>query len=680
MYPMSGFYNVRSGIILLLLFSASFIQAQDLDSLLNMSAFTEESDLQKILNKNLTVSSQKALSTRETPGIISLITAEEIQNAGARDLIDVLRLVPGFDVGQDLQFVMGIGLRGNWANEGKVLVLMDGQPFNELLYQTVAIGNRFPVDAIEQIEIIRGPGSAIYGGSAEYGVINIKTKGAESLNGVRVYGTGGLHADAVGRTNGGVSVAQKGNDFSWDASVFRGKGIVSDEKKYQDLYHESPSQNLASTTKADPFNLNFGVRYKGLSFRSMYDNYQTSDPFLYISYKNFYTDLKYEFKWKRLKVVPQLKYYSQIPWEWGERNTGEKYFHIKAIRKSGQIDLNYDITRKLNLNFGGLYFTDKAEDLLTGDSFGGEKSMRLQNFALYMQGLFKHRLFNATFGFRYEKNNRYGAAFVPRLALTKKIQNLHFKVLYSQAFRAPSIQNINIALGGKIKPEKSNVFEAEIGYQFTPEMLLTINGYSITTKNILTYGSQGTAGVDFVEWYANATKSGTRGFEAVYSIRRKKWYANLTYSFSQAIKVDSSLITYVVPQTSKQYVGFPARKVTLNTCFNLLPKFTFNPSFIFGGTRYAYTDFVVVKDSNGDDKNVTVSNKLNPYLLANIFFNYKDIVKGLTVGAGVYDIFNQRPSIPQAYNGGYGDGYGYAPIPGRSREYVLKLSYQLNFK
>src|SRR5689334_11230220 len=209
--------------LLFLILSNSLLSAQDLDSLMNLNAFTKESDLQKILNKNVGVSAQK-LSSRETPGILSIITAEEIQNSGARDLTDVLRLVPGFDVLQDLQFVMGIGLRGSWANEGKVLVLMDGQPFNELLYQTVAIGNRFPVDAIERIEIIRGPGSAIYGGSAEYGVINIITKAAESLNGVAVYGTGGFHSGAVGRTNAGVMAAMKGEKVSWDLSVFKGKG------------------------------------------------------------------------------------------------------------------------------------------------------------------------------------------------------------------------------------------------------------------------------------------------------------------------------------------------------------------------------------------------------------------------------------------------------------------------
>jgi outer membrane cobalamin receptor len=652
------------GVILFLFFSVSFLQAQELDSLLNLSAYTEESDLQKILNKNLTVSSQKALSTRETPGIISLITAEEIQNAGARDLVDILRLVPGFDVAQDLQFVMGLGLRGNWANEGKVLVLMDGQPFNELLYQTVAVGNRFPVDAIEQIEIIRGPGSAIYGGSAEYGVINIKTKAAESLNGVAVYGIGGFHADAVGRTNGGVMLAKRSENFSWDASLFGGRGIVSDNKKFLDS--DSVLQNLANTTKANPLNINVGLRYKGLSLRAMYDDYQTSDPSLYISYKNYYIDLKY--KWivsKKISITPQIKYYSQVPWEWGSRITGEKYFQIRAVRSSAQVEVNYDVSRKVNVSFGIVDFVDRATDILGQEAFAGKESMSLENYAFYAQGLFKHRLAIATLGFRYEKNNRYGAAFVPRFALTKKIENLHFKILYSQAFRAPSIQNINIALNGTIKPEKSNVFEAEIGYQFTPEMVFTVNAFSITTKNILTYGSEGEE-QDFTEWYTNATKSGTKGIEVIYNIRRKNWYAQLTYSYSSAIKVDTTLQTYVVPQTSKQYAGMLMHKMTLNTCFNLTPKLTIDPSFIYGGKRYAFTTIDV--DGN------SVSNKLSPYLLANVFVNYKNIVPGLTGGVGVYDLFNQRPAIPQAYN------EGYLAIPARSREYVVKLSYQLNFK
>jgi hypothetical protein len=61
----------------------------------------------------------------------------------------------------------------------------------------------------------------------------------------------------------------------------------------------------------------------------------------------------------------------------------------------------------------------------------------------------------------------------------------------------------------------------------------------------------------------------------------------------------------------------------------------------------------------------------------NVFFNYRNVLPGLTLGAGVYDIFNENSGVPQAYNGGLG---AYSAIPARSREYVIKLAYQVDFK
>lgn len=639
-------------------FSLSF--SQDLDSLLNLNAFTAESDLQKILNKNVAVSAGK-LTVRETPGIISLITAEEIQNSGARDLVDVLRLVPGFDVLQDLQFVMGIGLRGSWANEGKVLVMMDGQPFNDLLYQSVAVGNRFPVDAIERIEIIRGPGSAIYGGSAEYGVINIITKAAESLDGIAVYGTGGFHANATGRTTGGIMAGQKKENFAWDFSVFGGKGIVSD-RQYQDLYQWYDSTDLSKTTYADPLNINAGLRYKGFSVRTMYDQYQTSDPVSNVSFKSFYLDVQQKINLtSRFTLTPKIQYINQQPWYYDYPETDGIDFSTKATRTLGQLDANYDVGRKVNVNFGALYFTDKSHDELTDEDL-----LTLNNVAIYAQALFKHRLANATVGFRFEKNNRYDGAFVPRIALTKKIENLHFKVLFSKSFRSPSLQNVQLDTTGA-NPERSNVFEFELGYQFTPEMLLAVNAFHISTKDVIIYGSRGD-GEDFEEWYENYQKSGSQGIEVVYSIRRKKWYGNLTYSFSQTLN-DNTVDKFQIPQTAKQYVGFPAHKLTLNSSINLFKGLSIKPSFIYAGKRFAYTTY-------DEDTLEPVSTELEPYLLANLFLNYKNIVNGLSAGIGFYDLFNTNPPIPQAYNGGEG---AYAPIPGRTRELVIKLSYQLNF-
>lgn len=679
--------------ILALLLLSVAVSAQEidsnLDSLMRMSAFTEESELQKVLNKNLTVSSAKALTTRETPGIISLVTAEEIQNSGARDLVDILRLIPGFDVLQDLQFVMGIGLRGNWANEGKVLLLLDGQQFNDLLYQGVAIGNHFSVDAIERIEIIRGPGSAMYGGSAEYGVINIITKAAQSLDGILVYGTAGFHRNDVGRTNGGVSVAQKGDKFSWDVSLFKGKSIISDGA-YEELYGDTIINNLATATAADPMNISLGFKAGGLQFRGMYDDFQITEPYTFISFKNYFADLKYDWKLSsKVSITPELKYINQIPWQYGylesfEGDDGEvveagDYLKVRSERMLASLGLNYDISRKVNLNFGALYFQDRATDLLEENYYFGKNTFSLNNVAVFAQGLLKHRLVNATLGIRYERNSQYGDAFVPRMALTKKIENFHFKILGSQAFRAPAIENINLASNadGTIRPEKSNVFEVEVGYQFTPEMLLAVNAFSIKTKDIIVYGADdSTDGT-----YKNYPESGSNGVEVVYSIRKKNWYTNISYSYSQALVTDDVVQTYIVPQSSSQYVGFPLHKITMNNNITLTENLSFNTSIVMGSKRYAFNESTTDVDGDGlddldEDGEViysTVANDIGRYFLINTFLNYKNIYKGFNVGAGVYDLLNDRPQIPQAYDGGY------APAPGRSREFVLKLSYQLNF-
>lgn len=639
--------------------------AQELDSLLKLSAFTAESDLQKQLNESAKVGVGKQLATRETPGILSVIASEDIRKMGARDITDILRTIPGFDIGQDVQFVTGISFRGNWANEGKVLFLLDGQQINDLLYQTVPLINNFPVDGIEKIEIIRGPGSAVYGGSAEYAVVNIITKQASSLNGVMAYGIGGFHSSAAGRTNGGVMIAQKRKDISWDLGFFQGKGIVSDQKNYVDLLQDTvgnyPSSDLAKTTSANPMNVNVGVSAYGLKIRGMYNGYKTSDPINFTKYDNYSADIKYDLKVNdKLMITPQYVYMNQIPWSWGTVSDGSYALRARATRNLVNVTANYNLSRKINIVGGAVYFVDKGSDLLHNDYFGaGGKDFTMNNYAIFAQGLVKHRLANITVGARYEKNNLAGDAFVPRLALTKKIENFHFKLLYSQAFRSPAIENQNRALTGKVVPEKSNVAEIEFGYQFTPEMLFSVNAFLLNTQNVIIY--------QFIdnnnEGYQNFSKSGSSGIELVYSLRKKNWNMNLNYSFAQA-NSNSTVLNYVVPQTNTQFAGMPTGKAVAVVNYSITKNISWNATMIYSGKRYAYT----IYDSNGYPAATT----LDPYMLVNSFVNYES--NGFVLGVGAYDIFNQKPVIPQAYNGNY------APIPGRSSEIVIKVSYQLDFK
>ena len=138
---------------------------------------------------------------------------------------------------------------------------------------------------------------------------------------------------------------------------------------------------------------------------------------------------------------------------------------------------------------------------------------------------------------------------------------------------------------------------------------------------------------------------------------------NLNYSYAHA-NMNSTVDTYKVLQTSAQFAGMPTSKIVGLFNFSLTKSISWNITGIYSGKRYAYTNY----DANAN----IVSTTLDRYLLVNSFVNFE--TSGFVFGLGAYDILNRKPVIPQAYNGSY------SPIPGRSREFVIKISYQLNFK
>ena len=119
--------------------------------------------LEEILKVKLTVATRTETTLEEAPSVVSVITAEDIRRMGARDLRDVIRTVPGFELGIRSLGYPEFGLRGIMTdNSEKVQILLDGQPVNEDLEGsgTVVFGD-LALDNVERIEIIRGPGSAL---------------------------------------------------------------------------------------------------------------------------------------------------------------------------------------------------------------------------------------------------------------------------------------------------------------------------------------------------------------------------------------------------------------------------------------------------------------------------------------------------------------------------------------
>lgn len=351
-----------------------------------------ELSLEEILNTKVSIASTEPMKTRDSPGIISVISKEEITNSGASDLIEVLRLVPGIEMSVDVWGVTGISIRGNIGYIGRVLLMLDGIETNELLFATSLIVNHFPVSNIEKIEIIRGPGSSIYGGFAELGVINIITKSGSDLNGLSTTLDYGQMKGDIAHSNATVSLGKKHKDFEFAVHGFYANGNRSD-RDYTDSYGNS--FNMANQAQLNSTSLNSNLKYKDLSLRFIYDNYKTttrdwedhivSKDYL-VNYESIYGELKYDWKINdKLILTPKYNLHRNNPWNAIEEpfEDDEIYYQYSetAVRNKFNLTANYNLNEKINIIGGGEYTLDHAKDNLGDPFWNGKTKISYNNIA-----------------------------------------------------------------------------------------------------------------------------------------------------------------------------------------------------------------------------------------------------------------------------------------------------------
>jgi outer membrane cobalamin receptor len=635
-------------------------------------------DLSDLLNMKTSVATKTDLSTRETPGIVSIITDEEIKNMGARDLIDVLRLVPSIDFGNDVEGIVDIGIRGMWAHEGKFLLLIDGIEMNDLLYASNHFGNEFPVNQIKRIEIIRGPGSAIYGGFAELAVISIITKKGADYKGAQ--------ADvALGRMQKGsmrndFGLAYGGTQGDWDYSV---AGYAGQGKRGEGLYtgfdgtslHGSFDYKDADTL--EPGMVNAGLSGHGFNFRFVHENYRVgsrsqygftgSDMVSKDQFRSWNWLATYDFKaGEHLKITPGIQYLIQEPWQEEDEVARAlfKTFHVQSQRLKANTFASYDISSDLNVLGGFEYITDHHQIIDQADSTGsfpfstGKTDANFDNRALIAQGLYKNPIANVTAGLRYEAPGFTKASFVPRLGFTHAENDWHAKLLYSQAFRTPVVFNIDPNPG--ILPEHTETAEIELGHKVTKSSYVTLNLFTTRLKNAIVYFVNNNA-----DDYANFDEVGTHGVEADFRLKKSWGQTQLAYSWYEV--TNNNVDYYRVDTNSRALLGMPQNKIVWNTWYNLGDHgFKLNPTIVYVDRRYAF--------EYDDAAGAMVLHSLPALTLANLFIQRDDVgLAGLNVGLGVFNIFNNDARFIQPYNGGH------SPAPGPSREVAARIEYTRNF-
>ncbi|HIJ89210.1 MAG TPA: TonB-dependent receptor, partial [Desulfuromonadales bacterium] len=178
-----------------------------------LEAPSSPNSIEQLLNTEVTTvtgASKYQQELTDAPASVAIVTSDDIRKGGFRNLGEILNSVGGFYTTYVRSFY-NIGVRG-FSPLGdfgtRILLMVDGHRLNDGLYEAAPLGSDFPVDIdlIDRIEIIRGPGSSLYGTDAFVAVINVMTRSGTDIRGTEFSTSGGSYNSWTGRgTAGGKS-------------------------------------------------------------------------------------------------------------------------------------------------------------------------------------------------------------------------------------------------------------------------------------------------------------------------------------------------------------------------------------------------------------------------------------------------------------------------------------------
>lgn len=642
--------KTKAALLTLLCCLSAAAGAQDLDFF-----DFERASLEDILDIRTRAASRLEFQAREAPGIVTVLTREELRNSGARDLIDALRLVPGLSFGVDVEGLLGLGVRGNWAHEGKVLVLVDGQRYNEPFFGTPQL-ERVPVEQVERLEVIRGPGSAVYGGSAGLAVIKITTRGYKSLNGAQAAAAFGLTARGAAERRLTLALGGPLDDGGLTAQLTAAAADRGD-RRYTDF--SGGSYDMKGAADMESRVVNIGFRSGGLSGRLIADQFRTTQRDHYDgtilarpmarNFDAYFAEVKRDFApSETLTLTPALNYSWQRPYNGYDP---VEYPRDKSSRYvKGTLTGAYASGERSRLSGGAELSLDEAFlDPRTTPAWyfkTGGKYVHYYNAALFAEAVTETELGVLSAGARYDRHQKFAPAFSPRLAWTKALERWHLKAICSGAFRAPGIDNLDS--DSRLRPEKTFTKELEAGYKPGGDLYLSANLFDTRIKDPIVFYVDGAG-----QHYGNYGETGTRGFEL--AAKLKKWwgYGDLSWSHYAA---HGNHVDFYNSGGSGALLAFARNKFALNSSLKVTESFSVNPSAVYYAGRRGYA-------ASG------VHRRFGDAMLADLYLRRTGLLRGrLEAGLGVYNLFNTAFSYLQPYDGGH------APLPALSREYRLSLT------
>jgi len=484
-----------------------YAQEDKMNELIDMS-------LQELLTIQVTSASKNKEAWMNAPSSLTVFTREQIQQMGVTSVEQLLNYVPGFIATRENVFGSGymVAARGRTTPQASynILFLRNGQRMNsDRSGGALADNHLISLHDVKQVEIIRGPGSALYGTSAFSGVVNIITRRCANDYGEVFAGLGNL--------------GQKETHFS----LFRRAGdweVGLSGRYFEDHGETYPNLVPGSEAIRDPQqgrDLSLSLRYQDV-FLDFYHTRRQLDEFIFTNYNKIESAQNYA--WYTQNYA-QLQY---RPWQeanknltlslgvtWKESESIEGTLSTQWMREQYNqpaplLTGNYGEEREWYAGIDGDFRLNKRHHLLVGMEFRQADNVAnhaLSNYvsdnlyntlrgkvddttryagkiqagpllsdlltrdiiSVYLQDKIEMSpTWNATLGVRYDHYSDFGSTTNPRLALIYQPgENTRLKLLYGQAFRAPSFRQLSGFIGNSdLKAETVNTWEAVWSQQF----------------------------------------------------------------------------------------------------------------------------------------------------------------------------------------------------------------------
>lgn len=630
-------------------------------------------DLVKLLNVQVSTATKTAESMEEAPAVITVVTREDIHRWGYRNIGEVLSHCVGFfSVDDHIQPNMAVrGMTGGLgAESGALKVMIDGRSVSFRTTSGNWLGAELvPLESVRQIEIIRGPASALYGADAFFGVVNIITEGPDDSRPVRARVMGGFTSSNLGGQADTVVTARTGK-----VDVLVGAVGELTSRSGLAMPSESPAPNIPAYAGGDLTANNLDRRSLGLQARVGY-----RDPawghVLASAYHSRFTRGGDFAPWaqltnqadvdgqklgtviglqqtrinldvlghvaKTLDLALQSTYFMGgiLPSDrielgsslwYARRRTSysgvdsmaeARYFPSSRLNVVGGVEAIYDRENLLEPQR-----INRSTDEAVGASESGAQAHSFVNVGAYISAnaWIIEKWLKLTSGVRYDHHNTYGSQVTGRLGATSTLsKSIVMKLLYGSAFKAPSPYLLyakplgpgDVIGNASLRPQKIYTVEYQISYRPSEFFGLTTG---LSYNWLLNKAEFSPQGINQVA--RNAARQNTLTWETRADVKHYddyNGYLTFEWLYSKRTLGEIGYAAELVGDANSVYPPYIARAGAIVG----LPSFHFVPLSLGAeamliGPRHAADASVLAQGRQFD---------LDPYVTLNAFLTTRDL-------------------------------------------------------